>query len=228
MTPEPWRPPAALLVEQDERDEYASLRESRSGATLTSYTRLRGVRAGGRAWAEEAEARRAEKGADAVDEVPGTTLKSSRASGVFVHEVLERVPLASFGGSFEEWRARADVSALLDETIAVHRVEPEQRAHAERLVWSAYTTPVVLPDGRTLPRLANAARVVREMEFVFPVPRVADLRPRARSTWRSSTRGSPTSSTGRPTRSRRTRWSASTRTSTLTTRTRWSSTPSPS
>jgi exodeoxyribonuclease V beta subunit len=170
VTPEPWRPPTALLVEQDERDQYASLRESRAGATLTSYTRLRGTRAGGRAWPEEPEARRAEKGADAVDEVPGTTLESSRASGVFVHEVLERVPLASFGGSFEEWRARADVSALFDETIAVHRVEPEQRAHAERLVWSAYTTPVALPRGRMLGRLADAARVVREMEFVFPVP----------------------------------------------------------
>jgi ATP-dependent exoDNAse (exonuclease V) beta subunit len=37
-------------------------------------------------------------------------------------------------------------------------------------VWNAYTTPLSLPDGRTLPRLADAARVVREMDFVFPVP----------------------------------------------------------
>jgi exodeoxyribonuclease V beta subunit len=167
--PEAWRPPPALLVERDEQAEYASLRESRAGATLTSYTRLRGARAADRAWADEPEARRAEKGADAVDEVPGTTLKSSRASGVFVHEVLERVALASFGVPFEAWRARDDVSRLFDEMIAVHRVEPGQRAHAERLVWSAYTTPVALPNGRTLARLVDAARVVREMEFVFPV-----------------------------------------------------------
>ena len=170
VTAGPWRPPPALLVEEDDDARFAALRESRAGATLTSYTRLRGARASARAWADEPEARRAEKGADAVDEVPGTTLKSSRASGVFVHEVLERVPLASFGVPFEAWRARPDVSSLFDETIAVHRVEPEQRAHAERLVWSAYTTPVALPDGRTLARLADAARLVREMEFVFPVP----------------------------------------------------------
>ena len=173
VTTDPWRPPAALLVGPDERAIFASLRESRAGATVTSYTRLRGARAPGRAWADEAEVRRADKGGDAIDEVASTaraTLKSSRASGVFVHEVLERVPLASFGVPFERWRARDDVRSLFDEAIGVHRVEPEQREHAERLVWSAYTTPVALPNERTLPGLAGAARVVRELEFVFPVP----------------------------------------------------------
>jgi exodeoxyribonuclease V beta subunit len=165
--PPPWQPDRALLVERDARAEHAALRESRAGAVVTSYTRLR---AGARAsWVDEPETRRAEKGADAVDEVPGATLTSSRASGVFVHEVLERVQLASFTVPFEAWRARDDVRALFDETIAVHRVEPDQRPHAERLVWNAYATPVVLPDGRTLARLADAARVVREMDFVFPV-----------------------------------------------------------
>lgn len=99
-----------------------------------------------------------------------STLRSARASGVFVHEVLERVPLASFAGDFEGWRARPDVSALFDEAIAVHRVDPAQREHAERLVWAAYTTQLALPDAAPLARIADAERVVREMEFVFPVP----------------------------------------------------------
>jgi exodeoxyribonuclease V beta subunit len=165
-----WQPPEALLHAPDETASYAALRERHAGALVTSYTRMRGARAGARsAWADEPETRRAQKAEEAVDEVPVTTLRSARASGVFVHEVLERVPLASFAGDFGAWRARPDVATLFDEAIAVHRVDPAQRAHAEQLVWAAYTTPVALPDGASLAGLSGAARVVREMEFVFPV-----------------------------------------------------------
>jgi exodeoxyribonuclease V beta subunit len=165
-----WQPPAPLLHEPDAAPEYARLRERHAGALVTSYTRMRGARSGARsAWADEPETRRARKADEAVDQVPATTLRSARASGVFVHEVLERVPLESFVAPFEGWRLRPEVSALFDEAIAVHRVDPAQRPHAERLVWAAYATPLALPDGPPLAGLAQAARVVREMEFVFPV-----------------------------------------------------------
>ena len=117
--------------------------------------------------------------------MPAATLRSTRASGVFVHEVLERVPLASFGDALDAWRARADVAALFDEAMAVHRVDPAQREHAERLVWGAYTTPIALPGGGSLARLASASRVVREMDFVFPVA----ASPHARQSADSSTPG---------------------------------------
>jgi exodeoxyribonuclease V beta subunit len=169
-----WRPPEALLLEAeaDTAAEHASLRERHAGAIVTSYTRLRGGGAAGRsAWSDESEgeSRRVEKAEEAVDQVPATTLRSARASGVFVHEVLERVPLTSFVDPFDAWRARPDVSALFDETMAVHRVEPAQRGHAEQLVWGAFTTPMALPGGASIERLASVARVVREMQFVFPV-----------------------------------------------------------
>jgi exodeoxyribonuclease V beta subunit len=169
---ETWRPPEALLAEADAAAEHATLRERHAGAVVTSYTRLRGGRPAARpAWGDEGEGdtRRAEKADEAIDQVPATTLRSARASGVFVHEVLERVPLASFDHAFEAWRARPEIAALFDETVAVHRVDPAQRAHAERLVWAAFTTPVALPGGGTLARIASASRVVREMDFVFPV-----------------------------------------------------------
>jgi exodeoxyribonuclease V beta subunit len=51
----------------------------------------------------------------------------------------------------------------------VHRVEPAQRDHAERLVWGAYTTPLDLPGGERIDGLASANRVAREMQFVFPM-----------------------------------------------------------
>ena len=167
-----WQPPEALLHAPDEAADYARLRDRHAGVLVTSYTRMRAVRSGARsAWADEPEVRRVQKAEEAVDEVPAATLRSARASGVFVHEVLERVPLASFFAvGFEAWRVRPEVATLFDEAIAVHRVDPAQRPHAEQLVWAAYATPLALPDGAAIEGLARAARVVREMEFVFPVP----------------------------------------------------------
>ena len=169
-----WEPPPALVHARPAETRYAELREGRAGALVTSYTRMQGSRSLARSpFAERgAEDRRAEKSADVVDSAPQGTLRGARTSGIFLHEVLECVPLASFGESrdFDPWRARADVAALFDEAIAVHRVDPSQREHAERLVWTAYATPVELADGRRLAGFAATARAVREMDFVFPIP----------------------------------------------------------
>jgi exodeoxyribonuclease V beta subunit len=163
-------PPAALVEEDDRRAIYAAAREHHAAAIVTSYTRLKGSRIARAAWSEEPETLRADKATHAVDEVPQATLRAARSSGVFLHELLERVPLDSFAaGSFESWRVRPDVSALVAEAIAVHRVDPAQRVHAERLVWVAYTTPLPLPGAERIDGLARAARVVREMDFVYPI-----------------------------------------------------------
>lgn len=166
----PWQPPVALLAEDDGPGDHAALRESRAGAVVTSYTRMHASRSSAHAAWGEATERRAEKAAEELDASRPVALRSARASGVFLHEVLERVPLASFAGvDFAAWRARPEVAAVVEDAMAVHRVAPEQRESAERLVWAALTTPVALPGGETLARIADAERVVREMEFVFSV-----------------------------------------------------------
>jgi exodeoxyribonuclease V beta subunit len=171
-------PPPSIAMPRfaDDRD-YASLRRSRAGAAVTSYTRMQSGRARSRSASAMSEMmrdvadRRDEKANDeslhAGEDVP---LRSARASGVFVHELLERVPLSSFAvASVEAWRVRPEVDALFEEAIAIHRVDPAQRGHAERLVWSAYTTRIGLPRGMGIDRLAGASRVAREMDFVFDV-----------------------------------------------------------
>jgi exodeoxyribonuclease V beta subunit len=168
-----WTPPAALLREDPRATPYAALRDRHAAPLVTSYTRMRGEHAASRSrWGEAAEARRAEKSVSAIDEFTTTTLRAARTSGIFLHELLERVPLSSFvpGGSAADWRARDDIRALFDEAIAAHRIDPAQREHAEQLVWAAYTTPVTLPGGGRLVGFAAASAVTREMEFVYPIP----------------------------------------------------------
>jgi exodeoxyribonuclease V beta subunit len=168
-------PSFALLVRRAPGPAFDALREAHAGTFVTSYTRMRNVRArGGRAggWVEQPDARRAEKPAGTVDAAPAGALPGSRASGVFLHELLERVPLAPFAAApaFEQWLARPEVARLLDETLTVHRVERAGRERAARMVWAAYTTPVDLPDGRRIEGLATADALAREMDFVYPLP----------------------------------------------------------
>jgi len=165
--------PMSLLAGDDARAAHAKLRDRHAAAIVTSYTRLKGSRDARSAWgADEADLRRVDKATQAVDDLPEATLRGARSSGVFLHELLERVPLDSFAaaGSFESWRTLPAVAALVEEAISVHRVDPEQRGHAERLVWAAYTTAVVLPGGARIGGFARAGRVVREMDFVYPIP----------------------------------------------------------
>jgi exodeoxyribonuclease V beta subunit len=159
-----FRPPAALLYGEDERMKLAELRRSRTGAFVTSYTRMQGERPKSRPARDEAVL-------EAIDEPSEAELPGARTSGVFLHELLERVPLASFAaaGAIEVWRGRPDVTVLFDEAMAAHRIDRAQREHAERLVWVAYMTPLALPGGRRVSAIAATSRVVREMDFVFPI-----------------------------------------------------------
>jgi exodeoxyribonuclease V beta subunit len=160
-----------LLARKPSEPAYQELRDARAGTFVTSYTRMQNVRSRGSGWAEHAEARRAEKVAGSVDGAQGRPLPGSRASGVFLHELLERVPLASFEGtSFDAWCARPDVARLLGEAMAVHRVAPAARERAARMIWAAFTTPMTLPDGQRLDGLARADHHAREMDFVYPLP----------------------------------------------------------
>lgn len=169
----PWEPPAKWLASDADDRPYARLREERAAAVVTSYTRLHRDRDLRIRWEDEdQEPPRSVSAVSAVDE---TLLRSTRISGIFLHELLERVPLSSFGApDFASWRALPEVSALVDETMGVFRIERVQREHAERLVWSAFTTPVDLPEGEHIDGIARHDRLVREMAFVFACPASGD------------------------------------------------------
>jgi exodeoxyribonuclease V beta subunit len=164
-----WEPPRALLGPDVPRLSYDALRASRAGPIATSYTRMKAERQS--AFASVPAPSRVYHAATPEAEALPTTLRGARGSGVFLHEILERVPITSFSQSrdFDGWRGRPDVAALVSEAMAAHRVAPAQRDHAERLVWVAYTTPIGLPGGGRVDRISGALRVVREMRYVFPL-----------------------------------------------------------
>jgi exodeoxyribonuclease V beta subunit len=158
----PWRPPAELLRDDDHRATAPDLRESRLGTAITSYTRMKGERPATRPM-------QSDRMSESTHIVPETELRAARTSGIFLHELLERVPLNSFGPgtTFDDWRSQAEVSSLFDEAMVAHRIDRTQREHAERLVWRAYNTPLQLSPAQRLEAIGAAGRIVREMGFVF-------------------------------------------------------------
>jgi exodeoxyribonuclease V beta subunit len=148
--------------------ELAELRRHRGGPTLTSYSRIKQSEGGYRPPTEiHDETDDAPPLAD--DDLPG----GARA-GVFVHDLLERVPLESLRASagFEAWVARDEIRALLEATLRRHGRDPRHLLAAARLAHAALTTPLPVVGG-VLPGLAHAEREAREMEFLFPFPEAA-------------------------------------------------------
>jgi exodeoxyribonuclease V beta subunit len=174
--PEAWSPPEALLAPDIPHRSYGALRASRAATLATSYTRMKAERGPSGATADPAPARALDGAPD--EEAASSALRSARGSGVFLHELLERVPLSSFAGAADvhAWSAQEEVASLLSEAMAAHRIPSAQRAHAAHLVWTAYTTRVGLPGGRSVERIASASRVVREMRYVFSLHHEAPAR----------------------------------------------------
>jgi exodeoxyribonuclease V beta subunit len=172
--PEPvaaaWTPPAELLGELPPDPRPAELRATHGGFFVTSYSRMSAARAG-------------ESGEETNDrfkidldagwlELPENHLPAGAATGVFIHEVLELLPLdvARAAPNFEKWAARPDVDAMVKRIARRHGVEPRRFAHAKRLAWNAVRTSLSLPDGASLEGIAFAERALREVEFLYPIP----------------------------------------------------------
>jgi exodeoxyribonuclease V beta subunit len=167
-----WRPAPSDLALELPAAELAETRRRRAGIVLTSYSRIKQAHGGYQPPTEVLDEQPAAAPAPPADprRLPGGAL-----SGIFLHAALEEVPLESLAGgpAADEWAARPEIAALFDAAMRRHDRDPAHRADAERMVHAALTTPLALPGGAPLAGLAAAARVAREVEFLFPFPATA-------------------------------------------------------
>jgi exodeoxyribonuclease V beta subunit len=171
-----WQPPAELVDELVPDEAFRRAHKTHGGFTITSYTRMKQAQA--RAAAVEADEFTAERTQAAVVELPDDELPGGPDVGIFLHELLEEIELDSFrrARSLEAWRTRDEVRTLFDSAMRSHDRDPRHRAHAERLVYTAWTAPVRLGVSRLERGLASSARVAREMEFIYPYPEASHPR----------------------------------------------------
>ncbi|HWV37896.1 MAG TPA: UvrD-helicase domain-containing protein [Vulgatibacter sp.] len=174
---EGWEPSAAVLdAGADRAKEAAVLVEGRRGNRITSYTQMKS----GAPAAAEPDPDRDDFAADRgrAPPLPPDELPGGAATGIFLHEVLAKVEpgLVCGAGSPEALRAIPKVENLLRTEAARGGIEPGHLDHAARLVHLALTSRTDLHGGRTLAGIGTAPRLLREMEFLFPIPEAAHPR----------------------------------------------------
>lgn len=135
----------------------------RAGFVVTSYSRLRRDPAELDVAAVTAEDR--SKRSPRPDELPGGS-----ATGQLLHAVLERADFAVAAAlDAAAWAARPEVIALFEHAERKYGVERRHRDLAAAMVHAAIVTPLDA-GALTLPPLAAAPRLAREVEFVYPIP----------------------------------------------------------
>jgi exodeoxyribonuclease V beta subunit len=108
-------------------------------------------------------------------------LEGSREAGIFLHEAIEELSLRSLteASGFDTWKDRADVQEIFQRTIRRRRGLGEKSVEsAMQLIYRAMHWPFAAYSGRPAPALYRALyRLIkaREMEFLYPLFRSADL-----------------------------------------------------
>lgn len=159
-----WTPAPELHAEPPPGPDFEGLRARHAGFMVTSYSRLSAARA----MAGDPEiAHDAPAAPPLPDDLPGGS-----AMGTLLHELLEQAPLDVTAAmpDLQAFREHPAVRLGLERTFARFALGPKHRARAAELVHTALVSPILLPGGGLLPGIARADRVLRELEFLYPIP----------------------------------------------------------
>jgi len=160
-----WQPAPGAIAPIAPDPAFADLCRARAGAVTTSYSRIKQAHGGYRPPTEILDE------VVAPAEVDDGELPGGAGTGIFLHALLEELPLASARETpaLDAWAARDDVRAVIEPLLRRHGRDPEELRPALRLAHAALTAPLPVVGG-ALPGLPHAARTAREMEFLFPFP----------------------------------------------------------
>jgi exodeoxyribonuclease V beta subunit len=100
-------------------------------------------------------------------------------SGLFLHALLEKLPLGRLP-PYASWRIQPEVQRLLGLELRRWERDERQGEAALDMVYGALTARVATTAGtRGLPGIAQAQRVRREVDFLFPLPGGSRAQPEA-------------------------------------------------
>jgi exodeoxyribonuclease V beta subunit len=115
--------------------------------------------------------------AHSVDELPREALPPGAESGLFLHDLFERVDVAELGrlheegASAAEWVQTPPVRELVEAAARQRRIERVRALSGAELVFQTLTQPLTSRGNlkAALPPLYQA-QLAREVEFLFPLP----------------------------------------------------------
>jgi len=165
-----WEPRSEAFEVPDRSAELARLRELHRGYRITSYTQMKSGGAPTPSHDPDREDFLGDGGAAphvSVEDLPG-----GAGVGIFLHEVLALLParLALDAQSVEDFASRPEVDLLLRTEGARAGLEPRYLGEAAKLIFTSLRARLRLRDGRALEGIASAEPLLREMEFLYPIP----------------------------------------------------------
>lgn len=164
-----WTPTQPLTVAAELDPGPRALARARQGAIVTSYTQL----AERTAWRSPVEVDKQEFTGETNDvETPETELVTSSVVGNFLHDALELLDLPRVHGfaSVDAFVSDPEVRALVERLADGAGIVRVQRPHAYRLLHAALRRPIDVGAAGTVPCIAALPKVLRESEFLFPIP----------------------------------------------------------
>ena len=166
-----WHPPGALLAQRDLSPSFREIRRRHAGFVVESYTGLKGG-AGYQAPEDAVEDAADEPTAPLPEAGAPEELPGGRASGVFLHKVLEEIPFGALAAAtpFFRWVEDETVAALFEKARRRYGRDPRHLEHSQRMIHAALTATVRLPNGDRIAGLSGASKTLREVEFLYPIP----------------------------------------------------------
>lgn len=167
-----WQPPADLLQPIDKGDEFHALGERHQGFVITSYSRMKALRGGYRAPIDTGADILEESGVEAAVTEVENTLPGGMTSGLFLHEVLEKLVFETIeeSSSLEDWTQNDDVQKLFRTTMNRNGIATRYLGHSQKLIYTTLTTPVQLGEKSIPSGFGGLTSNLREVEFIYPYP----------------------------------------------------------
>jgi exodeoxyribonuclease V beta subunit len=155
----------------DEERVFARLRAEHKAFDVTSYTRMK-RKHGGYQSPLEAEEFKEDAASQSPPGLPEQGLPGGAATGIFLHEVIERLRLASLkeAADLASWCQSKEIAELFRICGLRHDIDSTYTGESQQIIYRAMTTPVPLAGGKCVPGLGHSARTLREVEFLYPFP----------------------------------------------------------
>lgn len=173
MPIEQWVPPAELLEDRGEPERtFELLVRAHPPLRMNSYTSLKRESAD---W----ELMPADFKTDLAPAIESDDLPGDSNTGLFLHEVIERLDFESLAiaGGLDAWRRLEEVERLFHHAMSRHQVrDPRWFDRGTEMVYRTLSTPLRTASGIRIGTLGRC-RGTREMEFVFPIPEASHPQP---------------------------------------------------
>lgn len=181
-----WQPPSELPMPLNDAEQFGSLRARRP--LLTSYSRIKNTLGKLGPYQGETPTIRVDRagqngsvddefradGGEQIRAILGPdALPGGKRAGVFLHELLEQAELARVRecADLSEWMREPETDAMVQRAMRTFGIEQEYLGFCKKLIWRALSTSLQRGDPQSeLPCVAESDKVLRELEFVYPIP----------------------------------------------------------